>query len=527
MNKFFLFGVLALLLVSCGNQGAETAHSDHTSDHAAAHAAGEDHSHDESNEVQYTIFNEDVELFIEHTPFVAGENGLLVTHVTHVKDWLPRTAGHVRFAIQKDGNTLSEVTETAPVEEGIYVPFLTFPEPGDWNVEVTVTMERGPSVLMVPGIKVYTSEDEAPHSSHHDEDDEISFSKEQQWRIPFASAPVVSGGLRQSLPAHGVVGPRSGGEAVIHAPANGKLVLKSKAAPHVGERVEKGAVLGAFVPRLAQAQDPARLELALQKAGLKHQFAREEVTRLEGLFKMEAIPQNRLRKAVLEAENARAELDAAQKRLDQTASLQDSGQASAVLIKSPLSGVVVESHFVPGALVAENEALFSIVDMDTIWLTVQIPESQIGRVSEAKEAWFQVDGLDRVFETGQGGRLIGVGGKVHPQTRTIPLIFETPNPNHLLKMGMRVKVGVYGETVTDGLSIPLNALAEEDGMTVAYVQTGGETFERRLLKTGIREGDRIQVVSGVNAGERVVVTGAYQIRLSSMSTAAPDHGHVH
>jgi multidrug efflux pump subunit AcrA (membrane-fusion protein) len=59
------------------------------------------------------------------------------------------------------------------------------------------------------------------------------------------------------------------------------------------------------------------------------------------------------------------------------------------------------------------------------------------------------------------------------------------------------------------------------------VQRGGETFERRAVTVGARSGDAVQILEGVKAGERVVATGAYLVRLASLSTQVPAHGHVH
>jgi cobalt-zinc-cadmium efflux system membrane fusion protein len=60
-----------------------------------------------------------------------------------------------------------------------------------------------------------------------------------------------------------------------------------------------------------------------------------------------------------------------------------------------------------------------------------------------------------------------------------------------------------------------------------FVQRTGETFERRAVTLGARTGDLVQVVSGIHTGERVVTKGAYLVRLASLATSAPAHGHVH
>ncbi len=68
----------------------------------------------------------------------------------------------------------------------------------------------------------------------------------------------------------------------------------------------------------------------------------------------------------------------------------------------------------------------------------------------------------------------------------------------------------------------------DDGVrTVVYVQTGGETFQRRPVETGIRDGDRIEILSGLAAGERVVTVGAYDVKLAAAGGDEIGHGHAH
>jgi multidrug efflux pump subunit AcrA (membrane-fusion protein) len=76
------------------------------------------------------------------------------------------------------------------------------------------------------------------------------------------------------------------------------------------------------------------------------------------------------------------------------------------------------------------------------------------------------------------------------------------------------------------LVVPASAILDLAGVPVVYVQLGGETFEEHAVRTGTRDGDRIEILSGLAAGDRVVTVGAYQVRLASLSPdAAPAHSH--
>ena len=79
----------------------------------------------------------------------------------------------------------------------------------------------------------------------------------------------------------------------------------------------------------------------------------------------------------------------------------------------------------------------------------------------------------------------------------------------------------------EGVLIPTAAVLDEDGWPVAYVQPEGERFEKREVVVAGTEGERTLVASGVKPGERVVTGAAYQVRLASLSTGVPAHGHEH
>jgi len=108
------------------------------------------------------------------------------------------------------------------------------------------------------------------------------------------------------------------------------------------------------------------------------------------------------------------------------------------------------------------------------------------------------------------------------------VLFEAANDDQRLRIGMLVHGRVLlGDPVT-GVAIPTAAVREEDGLFVAYVHIGGESFERRALTLGPTDGEWTIIENGVREGERVVTLGAYQVKLSSLNTnAISDHGHPH
>ena len=83
------------------------------------------------------------------------------------------------------------------------------------------------------------------------------------------------------------------------------------------------------------------------------------------------------------------------------------------------------------------------------------------------------------------------------------------------------------ETTAPRPVVPAAAIVDDAGRPIVFVQREGETFERRAVTLGARAGDLVQITEGVKPGDRVVTKGAYLVRLASLSTSVPAHGHVH
>ena len=125
-----------------------------------------------------------------------------------------------------------------------------------------------------------------------------------------------------------------------------------------------------------------------------------------------------------------------------------------------------------------------------------------------------------------GGRLLLAAEAVDPQARTARLVYELSNPGDLAA-GLAVEAFVTSKTSAKALAIPESALVEEEGRYVAFVMLGGETFEKRDLVLGLRDGGKVEVKSGLSEGDRVVSRGAYAVKLASVSSSIPAHGHAH
>jgi len=128
---------------------------------------------------------------------------------------------------------------------------------------------------------------------------------------------------------------------------------------------------------------------------------------------------------------------------------------------------------------------------------------------------------------GPANRLVAVGRLVDSATRTVPVTYETDNRDHRLAVNQTVFLRLLLRPAAKTPVVPEAAVIDDAGRPVVFVQKGGETFVRRPVKLGVHTSGLVQALEGINPGDRVVTKGAYLIRLSTMSSAVPAHGHVH
>jgi multidrug efflux pump subunit AcrA (membrane-fusion protein) len=154
----------------------------------------------------------------------------------------------------------------------------------------------------------------------------------------------------------------------------------------------------------------------------------------------------------------------------------------------------------------------------------QVPEADAARVRAVSAAEIEVPGReDRV----PAGRLVSVGKVLDPQSRTLPMTFAVDNLALDLPVGQSVFLHLLMDTTAPRPVVPAAAVVDDAGRPIVFVQREGELFERRAVTLGARTGDLVQITEGVKPGDRVVTKGAYLVRLASLSTSVPAHGHVH
>ena len=125
------------------------------------------------------------------------------------------------------------------------------------------------------------------------------------------------------------------------------------------------------------------------------------------------------------------------------------------------------------------------------------------------------------------GDLVHIGARIDSNSRTLPVIWEVANVNGEIRLGTLGRLSLRTGKRTDSVAVPRSAVLFEESRSVVYVQQGGETFERRFVKTGIEDQEWVEILEGLELGERIVTTGSYDVALAARSSELPEHGHVH
>jgi len=522
MNKTFIASLCAaLFLIGCSEADHEHA-ADGSHPPAAAAEAEDAHGHGAGGE-KITHFTDRTELFVEFPRLVVGETSAFAAHLTTLADFRALTAGKVSVRLT-GGDQPDEVFSVDKASQpGIFRPEVAPKHAGDRELsievvtpEFSVTHALGP--FTVHADRKAADTEPAPH-----DDEGIVFTKEQQWKVDFATSEVVTRPIRTAIAATGVLRARPDGEAQITAAAAGQI-QSAGSFPRLGQSVKKGQLLAYLVPRMGGETDLATLRAAANKAKVERDLAQQELTRMETLYREEAVPEKRVLAARAAAALARAELSAAQQRLGQYG-----GAGGGIPVRAPVSGTLADVRVSPGAFAQEGALLFHIADRSRLWLELRVPESDAARLASPSGAAFKVAGKEASVEiiAGKNGKLVAVGGVVDATTRTVPVVFEFTPGELALPIGMAVQAQVFAGGAREAVAIPASSVLDEGGMSVVFVMTGGESFERRQVRLGAREGDWVEVLEGLTPGSRVVSRGAYLVKLASTGTAQIGHGHAH
>jgi RND family efflux transporter MFP subunit len=257
--------------------------------------------------------------------------------------------------------------------------------------------------------------------------------------------------------------------------------------------------------------------------------ARRRVERLTELLRVEATSQ-------AEVERARATLSGLEARLASarggvalaTNPSESKDAAAAFAVRAPWAGRVAQVSVSPGQTVTAGTPLGRLVKVRPLWVVAALrPEDATRVLAPPRSLFLKRPGQPAVVEVGgRGVKLVSRSPEVDPRTASVDVILEIDRTASELPLGSAVEAEIVLPGEKQGIVVPLSALLDDSGTTVAYVQLEGESFARREVRVLGRLGGQA-LVEGLRPGERLVTLGAGAIRRSSLLSAGAPEGHVH
>jgi RND family efflux transporter MFP subunit len=478
-----------------------------------------------------TKWSEKTELFMEYPPLVAGQFALYAVHLTRLSDFSAMTTGRPRLEFTSEAGGGPVVLQgNPPSRPGVFRVEGPSPPAGRYRWALVVDAPDLADRHDLGTVTVFADQASAiaEAAKHADETAAaISYLKESQWTNGFATALVQQAEIRASLRVPATVHPLPGGEAIVAAPAAGRFA--ADALLSIGERVRAGQVLGRLEPRLAAGPDRATLEADVAESRAALDGARLEQARAERLLAERAVPARRVEDARRASVVAEARLRAAEARLTQRdETLRTGGGAAAgnaFALRAPIAGRLADVMVTLGASYEEGAPLFRIVRTDRVELEVQVPAANVMVARQASDVALEIPGTSEPLQLKP--HHVHDSGVIDPTSRALGLQMEIDNPGEQLLVGQVGTAVLYTRERRRSPVVPSAAVLMEAGRPYVFVQTGGEQFVRRFIEIAGRDGNLVEVTSGVATGERVVTRGAYDVQLASAASGLPAEGHVH
>lgn len=209
----------------------------------------------------------------------------------------------------------------------------------------------------------------------------------------------------------------------------------------------------------------------------------------------------------LQAFGRQEELKAAQGQLTSAKGKYEGAQAqfSYSEIRSPIDGVVTDRPLYAGEMAGSGSPLITVMDTSQVIARAHISQQEAAALRVGNGATLSAPGEDDVK-----GKVTVVSPALDPNSTTVEVWVQAPNPQGRLRPGTSVHVSIMAETLSDALVVPAAAvLTSADGTTSIMVVDNDSKAHQRNVKTGVRDGDDVQITEGLKAGERVITVGAY------------------
>jgi RND family efflux transporter MFP subunit len=496
------FVLAVFVLAACQNQA-------NTQDDAHGH------SHDDVS-IQITEYNTEFEVFAEAEPMVAGKPGGILAHFTHLSDFSPLTEGSVSASLIIGTKGIRQKLDE-PTRPGIYLFQLQPEVAGKGKLVFDIETPNGKSSITVNGIEVFADEHDAIHEAEQratENPNAISFTKEQSWKIDFETGLPSLGAFGEVIKTTARVQSSQTDEIILTAKTNGIVQFKSDNISE-GTEVLKGNALFYVTGEAFADNNP---QVRLNEAKNNFEKAEADYNRKAELVKDKLVSEQDFLDSKAAYENSKIVYNNLKKNFS------NGGQN----VASPKAGFVKHIYVSSGQYVEAGPALVSISENKNLFLKAEVQQKYAAALPFIKTANVRSLNSEKVFSLEElQGKVVSYGKNVSEESYLIPVTLQVQNRAEIVP-GSFMELFLKTESKINALTVPNSALIEEQGNFAVFVQLNPESFLKREVKVGKTDGKETEILSGLNASERIVTRGGILVKLAAVSNSLDPHaGHVH
>ena len=468
------------------------------------------------HKIQFTAYSNEFELFAEADPFVVKQASNVLSHFSFLHDFKPLGNAKITISLTVGGQTIVQTLDE-PSRKGIYSFDITPVTPGTGNIIFDIENEKGHFHVLVPEVTVYSTEDavvEVDETVTSPGNNKIVFTKEQSWKIDFATELPVVSPFGQVIKTTAQVQSAQGDEILISARTNGIVVLAS-ADVLEGKSVNAGKVL--FTISGSDMADNS-ITVRLAEARNNYEKAKADYERMSELIQDKIVSEKDFLAAKNQYENAKAVYD----------NLNKNFSAAGQSVASSMNGFIKQVFVQNGQIVEPGQPLISISQNKVLLLRAEVQQKYAPILGTVNSANIRTLYDNQTYTLEQlNGKILSYGRNTNEDNYLIPVILQIDN-NGSFVPGSFVELYLKTLTNSKALTVPNTAFMEEQGVFFVFVQVTPELFEKREVKPGATDGMKTEILSGIDLTERIVTKGAILVKLAKASGGLDAHsGHVH
>lgn len=311
--------------------------------------------------------------------------------------------------------------------------------------------------------------------------------EEEKYAVPVETTTVIQGDVSSFYST----------TATLEAPQEANVVTRISGLiesinVEEGDRVTKGQLLAVI--------DAKRQKYELARSQAEVEIIEQELNRLKKMNNKEFFSADSMAKLEYNLQAAIAKRDLAALQVEES------------MVRSPIDGVIATRFVKAGNMAKEFDELFYVVDQDELYGIVHLPEQQLESLKLGQDA--QIFANKNTQETVHA-KVLRISPVVDAQSGTFKVTLSVPNSDSKLKAGMFTRVELRYDTHNNVITVPYNAVVNQDNEFALYV-IDGTNANRRSVSLGYREADTVEVVSGIEPGEQIVIRGHQNLKDQSL-----------